>query len=287
MTRAARFFGFTFALSWGAWFAARFAGPPAGRGKAPGSGVLFGALLLVGTFSPAICAMALTAQNEGRAGLAEIWHRIIRGNVGARWYLFAVTYMLFVKLLTALAYRAIEGAWPRFGGESWAIIAVAIVLSTPAQAGEEIGWRGYALPRLADRFGLGGASVILGLVWAAWHLPLFFMPGADKAGQSFPFYVVEVTALSVAIAWLYARTGGSLLLVMLMHSAVNQVVGVVPSPVEGATNVWALSTSLPAWLTAAFLWAGAAYFLTHMPDASVLSAPGASSGVHLRPSATI
>jgi len=96
------------------------------------------------------------------------------------------------------------------------------VLSTPVQAGEEVGWRGYALPRLAERLGLPWASVALGVIWACWHLRLFFLfDGADTFGQSFPVYLLSVTALSVAMAWLYWRTGASLLATMLLHAAVN------------------------------------------------------------------
>ncbi len=141
---------------------------------------------------------------------------------------------------------------------------MAIVISTPVQAGEEIGWRGYALPRLAARFEFALASVLLGLIWACWHLPLFFVPGNRLFGQSFPVCVLGVTGLSVAISWLYAHTNESLLLVMLMHSAVNQTLGTVPSAVAKATNPFALSPSLVAWLTAAFLWLSAAYFLVRM-----------------------
>src|ERR1700676_2285886 len=114
------------------------------------------------------------------------------------------------------------------------------MISTPVQAGEEIGWRGYALPRLAARFGLARASLLLGVLWGCWHLPLFFVPGVDNYGQSFPVFVLGTTALSVAIAWLYAHTNGSLLLTMLMHSAVNQTLGIVPSAVANATNPFAL-----------------------------------------------
>jgi hypothetical protein len=149
------------------------------------------------------------------------------------------------------------------------VIVAATVFSTVVggQAGEEIGWRGYALPRLAARLGLGPAGVLLGLIWASWHLPLFFLPGADTFGQSFWVYLMQVSALSVAIAWLYAHTNGSLLLTMLMHSAVNQTSGIVPSGVPGATNVWGLSASPVGWLTLALLWVGAAYFLVRMPKA--------------------
>lgn len=135
---------------------------------------------------------------------------------------------------------------------------------TPFQAGEEIGWRGYALPRLAARFGLGPASILLGLIWAFWHIPQFFIREADTYGQSFIVYALQVTALSVAMTWLYARTDGSLLLVMLMHSAVNNAKDIVPSAVPGATNTFGVSASLVAWLTVTLLWICAAYFLARM-----------------------
>ena len=156
------------------------------------------------------------------------------------------------------------GAWPRLGSEAWYLIPVAVAFSTPFQAGEEIGWRGYALPRLATRFGLARASVLLGLLWACWHLPQFFIPEADTFGQSFFVYVLQVTALSVAMAWLYARTNGSLLLVMLLHSAVNNAKDIVPSALRGAANPFGLSASLVAWITVTLLWIGAGYFLTTM-----------------------
>ena len=116
------------------------------------------------------------------------------------------------------------------------MIAVAIVIGTPLQAGEEIGWRGYALPRLADRFGLARASLMLGLLWACWHLPLFLLPGHPNYGQSFPTFLLGGVGLSVAIAWLYANSKGSVLLPMLMHSAVNQTNGVVPTRLAVAGN---------------------------------------------------
>jgi membrane protease YdiL (CAAX protease family) len=106
--------------------------------------------------------------------------------------------------------------------------------------------------------------VVLGVLWAGWHLPLFFVPGADTFGQSFPVYLLQVTALSVAMAWLYANTRGSLLPVMLMHAAVNNTKDIVPSAELHATNPWALSHSAVAWLTVTGLWLCAGYFLFRM-----------------------
>lgn len=246
------FFVLTFALSWTCFTLARNGVP----------------ILLLGVFAPSIVAIALTAQSEGRAGVVALLRRVIQARVATRWYVFAVSYYAGVKIAVAVLHRVMTGAWPRFGTESPVVIAVAILISTPWQAGEEIGWRGFALPRLASRFGFGGASVIVGVIWATWHLPLFFFPGADTNGQSFPVYFLQVTALSVAIAWLYVKTNGSLLLTMLMHSAGNQTKDMVPSAVPGATNVFALSSSPVAWLTVTVLWICAAYFLVAMRRAS-------------------
>ena len=77
-------------------------------------------------------------------------------------------------------------------------------------------------------------------------------------------YALQVNALSVAMAWLYARTRGSLLLPMLLHAAVNNSKDIVPSATPGASDTFALRASLVAWLTVALLWACAAYFLARI-----------------------
>src|SRR3989449_7017007 len=210
-------------------------------------------------------ALWLASRAEGSTGVRALLDRVLRWRVAGQWYLFAVGYIGAIKLAVALVHRVAIGAWPRFSNEPWYLIAAAIVGSTPFQAGEEIGWRGYALPRLAARFGLARASLLLGLVWACWHLPQFLVPEADTYRQSFFVYVLQVTALSVAMAWLYARTNGSLLLVMLLHSAVNNAKDIVPSTAPGATNTFGLSASLVAWLTVTLLWICGAYFLARMP----------------------
>jgi len=242
---------------WACFIAVAAAGIPA---RSP----LGAGLLLLGAFAPSLVALWLTARAEGGEGIGALLARILRWRVGARWYLFAVGYIPAIKLTAALIHRATTGAWPRFGGEAWYLIPAAIAFSTPFQAGEEIGWRGYALPRLAARFGLARASILLGLVWACWHLPQFFIPEVDTYGQSFFVFVVQVTALSVAMAWLYARTNGSLLLVMLLHSAVNNAKDIVPSVLLGATSTFGLRASFVAWLTVALLWICAGYFLATM-----------------------
>ncbi len=251
------FFLLTYALMWACFITVAVAGIPI---YAP----LGGVLVLLGTFAPSLMALWITARTEGEGGVRVLLGGVLRWRVPARWYLFALAYIPAIKLTAAVVHRLATGEWPRFGDEPWYLILPAIAVSTPVQAGEEIGWRGYALPRLAARFGLARASILLGLIWGCWHLPQFFIPEADTYGQSFFVYVLQVTALSVAIAWLYARTNGSLLLVMLLHSAVNNAKDIVPSAVPGANSTFGLSASLVAWLTVTLLWICAGYFLTTM-----------------------
>ena len=251
------FFLAAYALMWACFFTVAGARIPANT--------LLGALLLyLGTFAPSLAALWLTERTEGEAGVRGLLARVAQGRVGWQWYLFAAGYIVTLKLTVALIYRMATGGWPRFGTDPWYLMLGAVLISTPVQAGEEIGWRGYALPRLAARFGWAWASIFLGLIWAFWHLPQFFIREADTYGQSFLIFVLQVTAISVAMAWLYLRTNGSLLLTMLLHAAVNNTKDIVPSSLPGGSKIFGLNASPVAWITVTLLWICAAYFLARM-----------------------
>jgi len=269
------FFLLTFVVSWTLWIAAAavFDGVVATGQVSPGIRAL---IFLPGTFAPSLVALALTARQEVRVGVFSLLQRLFQWRVGMRWYAFAIVYMAAIKLTAALVHRVATGSWPRFGDTALYVMLAATMFSTVVggQAGEEIGWRGYALPRLTTRMGLAGASVLLGVIWAAWHLPLFFIPRTDLTGQSFPFFLLAVTPLSTAITWLYWRTNGSLLLTMLMHAAINNTTAIVPSGNTGGTNPWILRTSLIGWTTIALLWIAAVFFMARMPKSESDFAPG-------------
>ena len=263
----------TFTLTWAAWLAPSALATPG----SPWFGV-GGPIFLLGVFAPALVALALTAYDEGRSGVARLLVRIGRWQVRVHLYLFAVGYMAATKLLAALIYRIATGTWPTFGHTPLPLMLGAILVSTWVQAGEEVGWRGYALPRLARHLGLRAASIVLGVIWALWHLPLFFLPGSGSDGQSFPIYLLHVTALSVALAWLYWKTEGSLLLVMVMHASVNNTTGIVPAAMANAVNPFSLAGSPVAWMTVGVSWVMAAQLLFQMPGAKSDAIMSASPG---------
>ena len=213
---------------------------------------------LPGTIMPAIMALWLT-KRESEQSFRDLVTRLFKWRVSVWYYVFALTFMAAVKLSAASLYRLDTGAWPAFGTTSLIVMLVGALFSTPVQAGEEIGWRGFMLQRLALRMGFAWASLLVGVTWAAWHLPMFFMPGGDMVGQSFPLFVLMVTALSVPMAWLYRRTDGSLLLTMIMHAAVNNTAAIVPSrsPAD-PDHVFLLFATPIGWLTAIILWVAAA-----------------------------
>jgi membrane protease YdiL (CAAX protease family) len=249
-------FVLVFAITWALWFTA--------AGLEPS--LLRNVSFYLGVFAPGIVALAMTYRELGASGVRKLLGRLVQWDVGVRWFAFALLFIFSIKVVVALIVRVSTGGWPVFGTVPVPLLFAGAIGSTlfGGQVGEELGWRGYALPRLASAMGLGAASVLLGVIWAIWHLPLFYILGADTVGQSFPFYLLQVTALSVAIAWLYMKTRGSLLLAMLLHAAVNNTKDVVPSAVPGASDPWLLHASMVGWLTLSLLWLCAIGFLVDM-----------------------
>lgn len=274
--RLLAYFLLTFLVTWSVWFAAAALAAPGNTGFFGGRGPMF----LLGVVAPALVALALTAQAEGRTGVTRLLARIGHWQVGARWYAVAIGYFAIVKLAAAIVHRVVTDEWPPFGDTPVALMVLGIAVSTWGQAGEEVGWRGYALPRLAQYFGLGGASLVLGFAWAVWHIPLFVLPDSGSTGQSFPAYLLQVIAMSVVFAFLYWKTDGSLLLVMLMHASVNNTTGIVPAAIGGAITPIAFGGSLVAWATVALSWVVATPLLIRMRKADtqgmLTSAQGAS-----------
>ena len=251
----------TFALTWLLWWSC------AQYGAERWLFALGGPVFLAGVFAPALVALAFTAWLDGPTGVTRLTSRIWRWDVPGRLYLFALGFMAATRLVAAAVHRVVTGAWPPFGDTPVVLMLAALLVSTWVQAGEEVGWRGYLLPSLARRVGLGGATLVVGVIWAVWHLPLFFIPGSGSDGQSFPLYLVHVTALSVAMGWLYWKSAGSLLVVMVMHAAVNNTGSLVPAALSSQVAVFSWHGSLVAWATASAAWAVAAVLLFEMRGA--------------------
>jgi len=188
------------------------------------------ALLVLTIFSgPTLAAVVVTAASEGRASVKRFLKRFIQWRVGLRWYLVALLLMLVIWLV---AYTAVVGLGLLIGAAThWPLLftsflpLVAFGLLIPA-IDEEPGWRGFALPRLQQRYGPLWASLILGALHGIWHIPAVFttLYGPLPLAGLLPFILTAMFA-TVLYSWVYNRTNGSILLAMLMHAASNAAAG--------------------------------------------------------------
>jgi membrane protease YdiL (CAAX protease family) len=188
-------------------------------------------------FGPAFAALVVAAVTDGRPGLRDLLGRLVRWRVGARWYAVALG-LPMVLALSAAGLNLILGAQTslNFGGLSFLNFVVFVLI-----VGEELGWRGYALPRLLAKRSALAASLILGALWGAWHLPTFFVPGTPQHGLPFSVFVLLTMAYSVVIGWVYVQARGSVLIASLLHGAINFSQGFFLGGVHPAKEYWLLA----------------------------------------------
>lgn len=169
-------------------------------------------------FSPMIAAILASRREGGWSKVRETLRGMRAWRARPIWFVLAVT----LPVLVYAAARAVYGLVP--GGEelAWSYLPerpehVAALFIVPI--GEEIGWRGYALPRLIARHGAYRATAYLGVLWSLWHLPMFI-----GVGDPLPVVLVELVFIAAGnpmFTWLYRRSGGSLLLAVLLHFGVH------------------------------------------------------------------
>lgn len=197
---------------------------------------------------PILPAFLMTALTEGRTGMGRLLSRCILWRVGLRWYLFALIGFPALLLLSVLlppgAITSTRLPVPLLVLSYLPAFVLIFLVGGPLV--EEPGWRGFALPRLEQRFGPLMGTLLLGALWGLWHLPLFlFTPGYNGAGTGFigislPFvaFVIGEVALAVIFTWVYHHTHGSLLLTMLLHASTNTVIGTVFATQRGYLSLY-------------------------------------------------
>ena len=183
--------------------------------------------------APAIAAVVVTAWTMGRPGVRDLLARIARWRVPVRWWLAALSPVAFLGLALiamAAAGRALPSAadFGQFSGTpAIGLVGVLLLITFVGALGEETGWRGYALPQLQRRFSPLASSLILALLWFGWHLPQFFLIAAyrDFGPGQYAGMFLGLTCGAVILTWLYNRSGGSILLVIVWHGLYNVVSG--------------------------------------------------------------
>jgi membrane protease YdiL (CAAX protease family) len=209
-----------------------------------------------------VAAIVVTATERGRAGLRSLLGRVVRWRVAPVWYGVAILGPLGLTLGAIALHTALGGQPPSLGlliGALPALAFVSIYMMITVALGEEVGWRGYALPALQARYSALLASLILGVMWALWHLPTFFNPDTLYSNLPFMLWFAYAIPLAVLITWLFNSTGGSVLMAIFFHAVLNASSGLwktIPEySVEPASLAEALSRNTHVFIMGAIvLW---------------------------------
>ena len=173
-------------------------------------------------FSPSFSALIVSAIIGGKAEIKRLLSGFTRWKAGFRWY-FAAAFLILGPLVIAFIYVAL--GHPFLGlkpGETVFTMANTILFTLfSGPIAEELGWRGFALPRLQAKYNALVSSLILGVIWTCWHIPLFFVTGATQMSIPFPIYLVLVLTITFYLTWLYNNTRGSLIITILGHFTYN------------------------------------------------------------------
>jgi membrane protease YdiL (CAAX protease family) len=241
-SRIAVFFFITYAISWTAWitlFAQHFA-PLSGPGRW---------LYLTAVLAPHGAALMSTAVESGRAGLRAFYHRVTQP-LAFRWAIVAICVPPIIYLIRdaiSVSFRLSHGAFFHHPPRT----LTALVLGQLAVVvGEEPGWRGFALPRLIARFGPTVGTLILGIAWAFWHLPLFIIAGTPQYGTGFLPFALLLTAWSMVMTLIMMHARGSVVPAMLFHASANVCAFTMWEP-DGqlfALGPWIVTAGIAAWL---------------------------------------
>lgn len=221
--RLSEFFIFSFLFSWLVWSALIFFKPPEG---------LLLQLIFFGAFGPSLVAIFLMLLRGNKEEQRDFWSRIINfRRIGWKWYVIILLIFPLILFLGYSFYSFFGGELPLLsdytGGISslgdFLLLLGIMLLGGPLA--EELGWRGYSLDLLQEKWGRLSASLLLGLVWVIWHLPLFFIEGTSQHqkgfGIAFWSWSLQILLISVIFTWIYNNTKRSILGAILLHLMAN------------------------------------------------------------------
>jgi membrane protease YdiL (CAAX protease family) len=259
------FFAATYATSWLLWAPAIL-----WQGEQPNL-----LLIVLGAFMPSLMGILFTYRTQDRTGRRDFWLRVVEvRRIGRRWW--AVIVLVF-----PLAYGVSGVTYSLLGGDVPPLLDILKQLASPGLVvqlvlanllisglSEELGWRGFALDRLQSRRSALAASLILGLVHALWHTPLFLVPGISQGEMGifsldYFLFLAMVPMGAVVMTWVYNNTRCSILSAMLLHFFQNFCVDLL-SGLQGAlpTGYWALYAGTMGLLTVAIVVGWGAQSLT-------------------------
>lgn len=188
-------------------------------------------LMIVMGYMPTLAAIIVTGLTKGKDGVRDLFGKLLIAKVGLRWYFVAILGYAAV-CAGAIGIANIFGEsfvpflsenLPQFSSPVETVLSVTVMFILISLVnGEELAWRGFALPRLQAKYNALTSSVILGVIWGLFHLPLFFtLTGSSQSGASIIGFLISTVSMTVIFTWMYNHTRGSVLLAYFLHGATN------------------------------------------------------------------
>lgn len=230
------YFALTFAISWGGILLV--IGDPGALPATPEQlETLLPFVVLAILAGPSVAGILLTGLVDGMAGLRELLSRLVKWRVGVRWYAVA---LLTAPLLMTAILLVLSLFFPGFlpgifvADDKAALLLFGLTVALGAGIFEEIGWTGFAIPRLRQRYSILSTGLIVGVMWAVWHLlPAAWLSGAVSGELALASYLLDpflfLMGFRVIMVWVYDHTG-SLLVAMLMHISLTASARILSAP---------------------------------------------------------
>ncbi|MEM2142987.1 MAG: type II CAAX endopeptidase family protein [Candidatus Thorarchaeota archaeon] len=182
----------------------------------------YSVLALLGGVSPLIAALIASRRSEGPRGPDMVFSAFGRRSFPGRWYVVAIL-LPVIMFAAAILLSSVSGNPYNLQSLNLMLFVPAFLSSIVMNVWEEIGWRGYALPKLQERHGAMTSGVVVGVFWALWHWPLFMMRDSQMLANygSYSVFFIDSILLSLVYVWLYNSTDGNLIIPTLFHAGTN------------------------------------------------------------------
>ncbi len=192
-------------------------------------------LYVLAVWSPCLVAMALVVVSAGFGGLRRYLGRLFDVNVAWSWWAFVLLGLPAVKIIGAMLNGAPINEWLVLQ-PFWGVLGISLFMLFLGPV-EEFSWRGFLLPLMQRIMIPALAGLIIGLLWAVWHIPAFFLDGTPHTAWSMAPFIIGVTSVGVVMAVVYNKTNGNLLFPILIHWQLNIAFWPEAQPWENYLNL--------------------------------------------------
>ena len=200
---------------------------------------------IIGGFVPSIVGLILTAFYDGKEGLKKLLLSAINTKIGISSFIIIIVYAMVLGSLQLILYTLLGGFFDFSQFINQLPTLLPLIILGPIS--EEFGWRGFLQKRINLEFSPIPASIIIGVVWSLWHLPLFYMIGTSQHDFNIPFipFMISIISSSFIYTYLYYKSNGSLFTAILLHWIATYILQVISSQIS-RTPTYNFLECLPA-----------------------------------------